>query len=321
VNTIVAGLPALQGFFTIAALVGLGWILAWRGVLQVEHRQYMSLLALWVASPALMFTTMVDADLGRVFSTAVLAAYGSIAAVGLVYLVLARLVWRPRVPHGLIGLLLSCYSNAGNLGIPVAAYALHDVTWVVPILLIQVVVLQPTALAILDWYRAKERGARLSVGRLVSLPVRNPLTVGVLLGLGANLAHGANPRLVIPEFVVHPVQMLGAVTIPLMLLAFGVSLRLDPKPAKGGQAVESWVVVALKVVVQPLVAYTLAAWVLHLDPATVRAVTVVAGLPSAQNIFIFAARYDQRLVFARDTIFHATIVSVVTVIGAALMLA
>jgi predicted permease len=321
VNIIVDGLPALQGFFTIGVLIGLGWILAWRGMLQVEHRQYMSLLALWVASPALMFTTMVNADLGRVFDTSVLAAYGSIAAAGLTYLVLALVVWRPRAPHGLIAMLLSCYSNAGNLGIPVAAYALHDVTWVVPVLLVQVAVLQPIALAILDWYRAKDRGARLSVWRVVSLPVRNPLTVGVLLGLAANLAQVAQPSLAIPEFIAHPVQMLGAVTIPLMLLAFGVSLRLDPKPAQGGEAVESWVVVALKVVVQPFVAYILAAWVLHLDPATVRAVTVVAALPSAQNIFVFAARYDQRLVFARDTIFRATIVSVVTVIGAALVLA
>ena len=50
----------------------------------------------------------------------------------------------------MIGALASSYVNAGNLGLPVAAYVLGDAAFVAPTLLLQLLVLQPTALAALD---------------------------------------------------------------------------------------------------------------------------------------------------------------------------
>jgi predicted permease len=318
IGALAGALPALQGFFTIGVLIGVGWLLARVGELTLAHRKLKSLLALYVASPALMFTTMSQADLTRVFAASVIASYGAIGCVAGLYIIATILVFHHNLAGRTIGTLLSCYSNAGNLGIPVAAYALGDVTWVVPILLIQMVVLQPGALAILDACQARQSGSRLTVGSLVSLPFRNPLTVGVLLGLAANLAQ-LHWGFALPGFVVHPVEMLGNVAVPTMLLAFGISLCLDPKPARGADRAESWFLVGLKVIWQPLAAYLLAAAVLHLDPATVKAVTVVAALPCAQNIFIFASKYEVRMVFARDTIFRATAVSVVAILAAAVL--
>jgi predicted permease len=40
------------------------------------------------------------------------------------------------------------------------------------------------------------------------------------------------------------------------------------------------------------------------------AVTVIAALPTAQNIFTFAVRYDRGVILARDMIFAATVLSV-----------
>ena len=320
-GALVGALPALEGFFTIGVLIALGWVLAWRRVLTTEHRKMMTALALYVASPALMYTTVVGANLGHVFARSVVAAYGAIVVAGATYLVFSRLRARHGVAGTTIGTLLACYTNAGNLGIPVAAYALRDVTWIVPILLVQVAFLQPLALAILDFQAARAGGGKVSVARLVTLPVRNPMTIGVLLGLIANLVHARLDWFVLPGWVSHPIEMLGAVAVPLMLLAFGVSLRLDPKPAGGSERTESWVLVGVKILVQPLAAYVLAAWVLRLDPVAVHAVTVIACLPPAQNIFAFASRYDVRLVFARDTIFRATLASVVVILAAATVLA
>jgi len=320
-STVWNALPALEGFFTIGVLIGLGWVLARVGILTVQHRKMMSLLALYVASPALMFTTMAGADLKRVFALSVIGSYGAIVGVALIYILATILVFRHSLAERTIGTLLSCYSNAGNLGIPVAAYALGDVTWVVPILLIQMVVLQPVGLGILDWNQARDSGVPDSVAKLITLPIRNPLTVGVLLGLVVNLVASSAPSLAVPGFIITPVQMLGNCAVPMMLLAFGISMCLDPKPAKGADRQESWFIVVVKTVVQPFIAYALSAWALGLDPVAVRAVTVVACLPAAQNIFVFAAKYNVRMVFARDTIFRATLVSIVTILIAATVLA
>ena len=40
------------------------------------------------------------------------------------------------------------------------------------------------------------------------------------------------------------------------------------------------------------------------------AVTVIAALPTAQNVFTFAMRYDRAVILARDSIFVATVLSV-----------
>ena len=69
-------------------------------------------------------------------------------------------------------------------------------------------------------------------------------------------------------------------------------------------------IVALKLVVQPLTAYLLARYVLDLRSVELLAVTVVAALPSAQNVFMFAVRYGQGEVLARDAIFVTTVGSV-----------
>ncbi len=62
--------------------------------------------------------------------------------------------------------------------------------------------------------------------------------------------------------------------------------------------------------VQPLTAYLLARYALGLQCGELLAVTVVAALPTAQNVFTFAIRYHQAEVLARDAIFVTTLGSV-----------
>ena len=95
-----------------------------------------------------------------------------------------------------------------------------------------------------------------------------------------------------------------------MLLAYGVSLRLGPLPGAGEPPVQIAVIVALKLIVQPLCAYLIARFALGLSGAEVFAVTVIAALPTAQNVFTHAVRYHVGVILARDTIFYSTILSV-----------
>ena len=50
------------------------------------------------------------------------------------------------------------------------------------------------------------------------------------------------------------------------------------------------------------------------------AVTVLAALPTAQNVFNFAQRYDTAEVVARDTVFLTTVGSVPVLFGISLLL-
>lgn len=301
---------ALSGYLTIAIIMFAGWLAAHLRVLDDNARRILSRTAFLVAAPVLLFTLVATADLKHVFSATLMVSASAIVIVIAGYLLTARVMLGSRpVPQQVIGALCSGYTNAGNLGLPIAAYVLGDMTWMAPILLIQIVLLQPTALALLD-----ATGGGAHSGRrwwyYLSLPIRNPLTVGTMAGLAVNLL-----QLPVPQWLWDPATMLGAVTVPAMLLAFGISLRLDPLPGRGPHAPELALVAVLKVVVQPAVAFGLAR-AFGLPQDQVLAVTVIAALPTAQNIFVIASRYRVGYRLARDAIFISTMASVPVIIAA-----
>ena len=107
----------------------------------------------------------------------------------------------------------------------------------------------------------------------------------------------------LPPLVPEPLNLIAGMAVPAMLLAYGVSLRLGPLPGAGEPPIQIATIVALKLVVQPLAAYLIARYALGLPEPAVFAVTVIAALPTAQNVFTHAVRYHTGVILARDTIF------------------
>lgn len=299
---------ALTGFFTIAAIVVTGVLLAHFRVLGELHRALLNRLAFLVASPALIFSLVSQANLVHLFSHTLAVSVIAIVVAGLSYLLAARALFGRFRARTVIGTLCACYTNAGNLGLPIAAAIMGDMTWMAPIMLVQVGFMQPLALALLDTRNARNAGEPLAWHTYLTLPFRNPITTAVLAGAAVNLA-----GITVPSLLMTPLQMVGAVAVPSMLLAFGISLRLDPLPGRGDHAPEVWVIQVIKVLVQPLVAWALGAFVFGVTGPELLAVTVIAALPAAQNIYVIASRYEVGEMMARDSIFWSTMLAVPTI--------
>ena len=188
----------------------------------------LSRIAFFVASPALLVTTVAQADVSDVLSRGLAATVVAVLVPAGTYMLIARWRWRRSAGERVIGALSASYVNAGNLGLPVAAYVLGDAALVAPTLLLQLLVLQPLALAVLD---ADVRGTRPSVSEVLLRPFTNPLTIGTLVGLLLSITGWR-----LPPLVADPVELIGAMAVPGMLLAYGISLRLGP--GFGGDVVE-----------------------------------------------------------------------------------
>ncbi len=295
----------LQGFALIGALIGVGWLVAHLRVFGERDQQVLSRLTFYVASPALILTVVAEADLGAAFSGTLVALVSGTVAASALYTVLATLLWRREVEHTTIGALSVAYVNAGNLGIPIAAYVLGDATYAVPMLLFQLLVVQPVGLAVLD-----SRTGAPSWRRRLLQPLTNPMTLGSLGGFVLAVT-GAQ----LPALVGDPVELLAAMAIPAMLMAYGISLRLGPLPVAGGSLVEITMVAGIKLVVMPLVTALTGRYVLDLDAPALLAATVIAALPTAQNVFVLAVRYARGVTLARDAIFATTMLSVPVMLG------
>ncbi|UED85182.1 AEC family transporter [Streptomyces profundus] len=292
----------LTGFVIIASLIGVGYLLGRRGSLGVNGREVLTRLAFQVATPALLFVTVSEADLSALFSPRLLvAALAMVLAAG-AYVVVA-LVRRWGVGPAVIGALCAGYVNIANLGIPVAVYVLEDISLVAPVLLFQQLLVTPVVLTLLDL--TGERGAEPSgVWRRLTTPFRNPIVLGALGGV-AVAGTGWNP----PTTLLEPITLLGNMAVPAVLLAFGISLHGSELPGRGPDRAQVLLSVALKSVVAPLLAWLLAL-AFGLDREAQLIVVVTVALPTAQNVFTYASHYGVGLRLAREAVLLTTALAV-----------
>jgi hypothetical protein len=301
----------LSGFAVIAVVIGVGYLLGRRGSLGEQGREVLTALAFTVAGPALLFTTLAKADLSVLFSARLLVtALSTAAACGVFVAVGALRHWG--VGRTTIGALASGYVNSGNLGIPIAAYVLGDASLVAPVLLFQVVLVTPVALTILDLSGMGEKGP---VWQRLLTPLRNPIAVGSLSGVVVSAAGWR-----IPGPVLEPLTLIGNMSVPAALLAFGLSLPGSAPPGRGRDRHLVLLSVALKALGQPAAAWALARYVFGLHGAPLLDVVVTSALPAAQNLFTYASRYRVAETLARESILLSTVVSVPVLVGVAAVL-
>ena len=216
----------LEGFATIAVIVAVGWLLADRRILDDRAQVNLSRLAFYVASPALLLTVMqrtsLDAVLSATSSRRSSASPSSSASTcsspGSVGRRHARVTphrqplgglrqrGQPRHPDRALrprrrrvgradAAACSCSSSRRS-------------TW-----------RSSTATR-----AASARRCGRSLRRMFS----NPITLGAVAGLLIAVFD-----IDLPRVVAAPIDLLGAMAVPSMLVAFGISLRRGPRPATG----------------------------------------------------------------------------------------
>lgn len=299
----------LVGFATILAVIACGTGLAHVGVLDSRSQRTLGEIAFFVASPALMVVTISDLEVAGAAAN-LAASAGSLAVCFLLFTLVARWRWRLDTGSVLIGALASSYVNAGNLGLAIAAYVVGDITVVVPTLLVQMLVVQPVALLVLDRVTGRGSGTWAMLRRLTT----NPLTLATLLGVVLALTGWELPRV-----VEDPLELLAGAAIPLMLISYGAALRLSPPVGRAGHNREVLLVGVLKLAVMPLVAYALGV-ALDLHDTVLLGVVLTASLPTAQNIFLHATRYRVGEDVARESILVTTLASLPITLLVALLL-
>jgi len=301
----------LIGFAIIGVVILIGYIVGRFGVLGPHAPYVMSRLVFFVLSPSLLFTVLADADVHVLFSSLLAVSFITAVVACLLFAGIALLILRRKLPEAVIGSLASGYVNANNIGIPVAVYVLGDPAYSAPVILLQLLVLAPIGLTILDI----TTNGRASFWRTITKPFSNPLIIGSALGTIL-----AVTGFQLPDAVMEPFRIIGAAAVPLVLIAFGMSLHggrlLAPGTDRRGVILAS----AIKLAVMPVLAWLLARFVFGLEGEQLFAVVVLAGLPTAQNIFVYAQRYERGVTLARDTVLITTVGAVpVLVIVAALL--
>lgn len=305
-------LGLLGGFAVVGAVILVGYI-AGRLVIGGPQAGFaLNQVAFFVTNPALLFTVLADADLAAVFSEYVpIALLSSLAIAGL-YVLVGRFLFRRAAAETAIGAMASSYVNANNIGIPITVYALGDATLIAPVLLVQLLLLAPLYLTVLDLTSSRKP----SVRAVLTQPFRNPMIIASLLGVAVS-ATGFRP----PAPVWDSLALIGGAAVPMVLISFGMSLPgsrpLRPSPDR----LQVLAATALKTALMPVATYLIARFLFGLDGERLLGAVVVSALPTAQNVFMFASRYGRGITLARDTVLLSSVLAIPALIVVAALLA
>jgi len=307
-------LGVIAGFSVVWVVILVGVAVGRADVLGQGGSQALSRLAFFVASPCLLLETLSRSDLAVIFSETLIVAAVSAIAVAVVFFAVVRLWLKRDVSEALIGSMSASLVNSANLGIPVAAYVLGDATLVAPVLIFQLAFFSPIFLMALDSTTSRHRTTVFSF--LLQI-VRNPVLIGTAIGL-LLAATEWEP----PELAMEPIRLIGGAAVPAMLIAFGISLNgSKPLQAEGGRRADVLLGTVLKLVLQPAIAYLVARFALGMEGHLLFSAVVLAALPSAQNVFVTAQRYQSGVMIAKDTVLLTTIVAVPAMMGLPALLA
>jgi malonate transporter len=303
--------PVVETTLFVFGLVALGYLAGLTGYLKTEVGDGLTQFAVGVALPLLLFRTMVGADFHGSAPWALWAAYFSAAAVAWTagHLVTTRVFGRDS-QAGVVGGVATAFSNLVLLGIPFTLGVFGQEGFEILSLLIAVHLPAMTMASIILFgifgLGKAEPMRPLDVIRdFLTRIIKNPLIIGIMLGLVWRMT-----GLALPGLVVRLVDALAGIAGPLALFAMGLGLR---KFGISGNVRPAFVLSMLKLILMPAVMLGMAL-LLGLPPLTAKVAVAVAALPSGVNSYLFAVQFRTGQALASNQMTIATACAVVTLV-------
>lgn len=254
----------------VAICVGIGYV--WALLKRPFDTDFTSDLVINIGTPCLVISSLVSAELeiGAIvdifFATAlVIVGVGLVAAVALRAAALDLRVYLPSMMFG----------NIGNMGLPICLFAFGK-----------------EGLALAVAYFTTTAVAMFTLGPAISQAEKNtpylqilkqPILVGLALALSV-IAAGIQ----LPLWLFRPIQLAGDITIPLMLLTLGVSL----KQLKWVDMPKSIFFGASRIFLGFGVAVAVT-WMLNISGLARGVIIVQSAMPVAVFNYLFAVRYNR----------------------------
>ena len=271
----------------VVVTAGIGFFWAKTG--RAFHTETITTLVTNVGSPMLIFSTLVKLDmtLGAFLEFAVFAALSALSfcLIGFVILRICQLDIRNYLP----GLM---FPNTGNMGLPLCFFAFGEAGLALAIAVFTVFsTLQFTF------------GVWLSSG--ASSPaqlLRTPLLYGVVIGLGLKAF-----SLIPPLWVLNTTELIGSLTIPLMLFALGVSLAsLSVNHIRLATGLSF-----LRLIMGFTIGYTLSTF-FGLEGVERGVLILECSMPVAVFNYLFSLRYQRAHTHVAGMVVISTLLSFVT---------
>ncbi|MFP1632623.1 AEC family transporter [Zhengella sp. ZM62] len=295
-------------------LILLGFVVARITRKPLIETGWMNTFIIYIALPALFFQLLSKTPIEKLTEWGYI--FGSVFSTYVVFALM--FVWsairsRGEIAQSTIKGLAAAYGNIGYMGPGLALLALGQDA-AVPVALIFCFenilhfAIAPLMMGLAGGTDEPPLRIALGVVRKIAL---HPFILATVAGVGAAAFH-VTPPLPLERLL----QYLANAAAPCALFVMGVTLALRPltrMPAEIG------LIVPLKLLVHPLICWVTLSWVGNFDPVWVWSAVLLAGLPTATNVFVIAQQYGVWVERASATILVTTTLSVLSVTGLLLL--
>lgn len=305
----------LETLLPIFGLMALGFGAARLRLMDEAGARGLVLFVFNFSIPALLLTSMARLDVPEDVSWGFLVAFyaASLVTYG-AGMLLGRIPFRRPLREQAIFGMGAGFSNLVLIGIPVVTTAFGPESSLPMLVIIgfHAATFMPLTVALVQADGDGGGFTARRAGRILADVLRNPIVLGIVAGL---LVRASGITLWMPLGAI--LDFLGSAAVPCALFAMGASLATFPM---GGDLPAALGLTVLKLVVHPFLVWLVAVPLLGLGGLSVSVAIVMAAMPSAVNVYLFAERYRAAAQVGARTVFLSTLGSAVTILAVLVLL-
>ncbi|WP_159975735.1 MULTISPECIES: AEC family transporter [unclassified Novosphingobium] len=294
----------------IFALIFAGWLVRRIGVMSPQASSELNRFVVYLALPALLFDIVSGSSWKDLWQPRFVAVFTISTMVVFVFTILLHARKSGLDADGPVLGLATAYPNTGYLGFPLLLAALGPSSNTLTLIstIIVACVLFAGAIVLIE-VRLHVGSHPLKVAAKVAKSLaKNPLIV-------APVVAAFFPAAGLP--VPHPVEvflkLLGAAASPCALVGLGLFLAQKRPKEERGDARLTGLLVALKLVVHPALAWLLATTLFPLSTPARHAAVLLAMLPTGTGPFMLAEFYGREAGVTARVILISTVLSIATI--------
>ncbi|MCX4721826.1 AEC family transporter [Streptomyces virginiae] len=300
------GAAALEKLVPVLLAFGGGVLLARRKIVPAEASKVFSDYAFLFAVPCYLFGNIYVSDLGALFNWRAIGGYAGAAALAVVTVAVVAVAHGLREPRDVaLRVMAGVQVNTAYFAVPVFITVFGTAAPIFPILLFQVCVLSLVVIALMELGRAgaEAGGPGRRLARAVGASLATPLVLACNAGILLNLL-----SVRIPAVVLDGAAFVGDSASPVALFALGLhlgGLGLDLR----GTTREEYALIGFKCLVFPLLTWAVCGPLVGVRGEWLAYLVLIAAMPTPQNLFIFAQRYDVGVDLSASIVIKSSLVS------------
>ena len=288
----------------VFALILIGYVCGRAGKLGESASIELNRFVVWLALPAQLFNFAANSGWQTLWQPEFITAF-FLSCISVFILVLVASYWKSRdLAAASFNSLSASYSNTGYMGIPLCLLALGQ-DGLAPAIISTFIVFVMFALAtvlIEIGMLSHKKHHEILLSVLKSL-CTNPLLIAPVLGL---LWASSNFTLYDP--IAQVISFLAAAATPCALVSIGLFLLQKSKT----EVKQAWGISAVKLMIQPIVAWVIAGPIMGLPPLWLSAIVILSALPTGTGPFMLAQYYKADGSVISRVVLMTTVGSLVT---------